>query len=103
MRREGFRYQQIKELSEHENQMVGIVGFPKVLGISKKVLRRMVGNETFQETMCFLARMGMVEEGDIGFRLSQKGKCFIDNIYMALLSEEEKRNLIKTTKIHCIR
>ena len=102
MESKGNRYLQLKHLSKYEMKMSGIVGFPKTLGISKDALERVNDNQPFKDTLQQLLNAEMLEEEERIYTLTRKGKCYIDNIYMALMSEEERKNILKTMKIHII-
>lgn len=91
---------QIKKLNEYENKMGGIVGFPKLLEISKRALERIREYKDILTTFQWLQEKGMLEDQGAYYRLTSRGKCYIDNIYMSLLSEEERVKLVKTVKIH---
>lgn len=93
-------YLQIKKLNEYENKMCGIVGFPKLLEISKRALERIADYKNIRIIFYRLLEKGMLEEQELYYKLSPRGKLYIDNIYMALLSEEERKKLVNTVKIH---
>lgn len=95
------RYLQIKRLNEYEKQMMGIIGFPKVLGISKNVLKG-IDDVVFTKKLHRLFEKHMLMETPNSYVLTEKGKGYIDNIYMALLSDKERKEVIKTIKIHVI-
>ena len=93
-------YLQIKKLNEYENKMCGIVGFPKLLEISKRALERIMDYKDTLITFQWLQKKGMIEDQGLYYKLTSRGKCYIDNIYMSLLSEEERKKLVNTVKIH---
>ena len=95
-------YLQLKKLNEYENKMSGIVGFPKLLGISKRALKRIVDYKDILETIQWLQEKGMLEDQGSYYILTSRGKCYIDNIYMSLLSVEERNKLVNTVKVHVI-
>lgn len=80
--------------------MCGIVGFPKLLEISKRALERIADYKNIRIIFYRLLEKGMLEEQELYYKLSPRGKLYIDNIYMALLSEEERKKLVNTVKIH---
>lgn len=96
------KYLQIKQLNAHEKMMSGIIGFPKTLAIGKGVLQRVQNNQEFLSTFEYLLKDEILEEKDEIYRLTQYGKCYIDNVYMALLSKEERKNILDAVKIHII-
>ena len=51
-------------------------------------------------TFQWLQKKGMIEDQGLYYKLTSRGKCYIDNIYMSLLSEEERKKLVNTVKIH---
>ena len=100
MNRKSDAYLQIKKLNEYENKMCGIVGFPKLLEISKRALERIADYKNILITFQRLLEKGMLEEQELYYKLTPRGKLYIDNIYMTLLSEEERKKLVNTVKIH---
>lgn len=83
------KFSQLKKLSEAQLENLNIVGFPKLLYLSKKQLEQ-YGNEEFEGKLNQLIDEGMLEEDKCVFKITERGKCFIDNIYYFLLENEEK-------------
>lgn len=84
------RFSQIKELSETQLENLNIVGFPKLLYLSKQQLVQ-YSNKEFEIKINQLINGGMLEENEYAFKVTERGKCFIDNIYYFLLEDEEKK------------
>ena len=92
------KFSQLKKLSNIQLQNLNVVGFPKILYLSKKQLR-MNGSERYDYKIKKLLEYGMLEESLDGFNITEEGKCFIDNIYYYLLEDEEREKINRQTKI----
>ncbi|WP_010247220.1 radical SAM protein [Peptoniphilus rhinitidis] len=92
------KFSQLKKLNDIQLQNLNVVGFPKVLYLSKKQLT-MNGAERYDYKIKKLLENGMLEESLDGFSITEEGKCFIDNIYYYLLEDEEKERVTRQTKI----
>ncbi|WP_222702623.1 hypothetical protein, partial [Fusobacterium necrophorum] len=92
------KFSQLKKLSNIQLQNLNVVGFPKILYLSKKQLR-INGSERYDYKIKKLLEYGMLEESLDGFNITEEGKCFIDNIYYYLLEDEEREKINRQTKI----
>lgn len=81
---------QVKKLTHSQMQQIDIVGFPKLLVLSKKLLHASEYSCQFEEKLQQLKREGYVEELPDEYRLTRKGTLFVDNIYLFMLDDEER-------------
>ena len=90
-------YSQLKKLSPEQLDNMKIVGFPKLLMLSKELLSPIL-KARFQEKLDHLISDNLITETSDSFLLTQKGKSYIDNIYYYLLEDEEKQVIDKQLK-----
>ena len=90
MRRSVPSMMQIKKLTHSQKQQMDIVGFSKMLLLSKKLLHASEYYSQFQEKLQQLVREGYVEELPDAYRLTRKGALFVDNIYLYMLDDGER-------------
>lgn len=81
---------------------LNIVGFPKLLFLSKQQLAQN-GGAKYEGKIKELLNQGLLEEDEYAFKITEKGKCFIDNIYYFLLEDEEKRVIENQVRVLTIR
>lgn len=84
------RYSQIKKLTDVEKENIKIVGFPKLLMLSKSLLTPELINR-YKAKLESLIKKGFIIESECKFELTEIGKCYIDDIYYSLLEEDEKQ------------
>ena len=90
---------QIKKLSKQQMENMEIVGFPKVLRLSKRQLQRPGMKERFLPKLSELLRQGLIEEQPDYYVVSSKGRFFVDNIYFDMLEKSEQEILKNNVKI----
>lgn len=96
------RFSQLKKLTNIQLENLNIVGFPKLLFLSKQQLEQN-GGAKYQSKLDLLLKKGMLEETAYAYKVTENGKCFIDNIYYFLLEDEEKELIsrqVRTLIIH---
>lgn len=81
---------QVKKMTHRQMQQLDIVGFSKMLVLSKALLNRSEYAPYFTEKLHTLIDEGFVEELPEFYRLTEKGRLFVDNIYYFMLDEEEQ-------------
>lgn len=96
------RFSQLKKLTETQLENLNIVGFPKLLFLSKQQLAQN-GGAKYEGKIKELLNQGLLEEDEYAFKITEKGKCFIDNIYYFLLEDEEKRIIENQVRVLTIR
>lgn len=84
------KFSQLKKLTQVQLENLNIVGFPKLLYLSKEQLAR-YGNKEFEGKINQLVADGVLEDSECAFKVTDMGKSFIDNIYYFLLEEAEKK------------
>lgn len=89
---------QLKRLTPDEIERAPIVGFPKVLRLGKNQLPKSLMQE-YQEGFEKLKEEGLVVESQDSFELTEKGKCYVSNIQLFLMSENERRLVEEQLKI----
>ncbi|MBO4678072.1 MAG: radical SAM protein [Lachnospiraceae bacterium] len=90
---------QIKKLTDEQKENMEIVGFPKVLRLSKAQLDRPGMKERFLPKLEKLIAEGLLVEREHDYVVSKEGRYFIDNIYYYMLEEKEQDILDKNVKI----
>ncbi len=91
-------FSQLKRLSTFELERMNVVGFPKLLMLSRDMLSGELSDE-YGERLARLIQEGLLEETSSGYNLTSKGKCFIDDIYYCMLDEQEKSIVDKQIKV----
>lgn len=99
MRQDIPAYMQIKKLSENQMEQMDIVGFSKLLNLSKTVLEQSKRKDYFEAKLRELIQGGMVKELEDRYRLTSRGRLFVDNIYYFMLDDEERTVIDKEMKI----
>lgn len=92
------KFSQIKQLNDFELERMHIVGFPKLLKMQKSRLSKEVAAE-YKNKFDYLKRQGLIEESEFQYNLTEKGKCFVDNIYYYLIDDDEKKLIENQIKI----
>lgn len=92
------RFSQLKKLTLNQLNNLNIVGFPKLLYLTKAQLEHNHG-EKYMEKIQQLISGGMLLETEVDYKVTEKGKCYIDNIYYFLLEEQEKNIIDKQIRI----
>lgn len=85
-------FSQLKKLTEDQLSRINIVGFPKLLYLSKQQFAQF-SNKEFEEKINTLLKNGMLEETQYAYQVTELGKCYIDNMYYYLLEDEEKQRV----------
>ncbi len=98
MRGGNTRFSQLKKLTDMQLRNLNIVGFPKLLYLSKDQLA-LYGNKEFENKIEQLIESGMLEDSEYAYKVTETGKCFIDNIYYYLLEDEEKDLVDKQLRV----
>lgn len=96
------RFSQLKKLSETQLQNLNLVGFPKLLYLTKEQLKYNNG-EKYLDKLNYLIKEGLLMETEREYRITEMGKCFIDNIYYFLLEDEEKAIINKQIRVLSIK
>lgn len=96
------KFSQLKRLSETQLQNLNLVGFPKLLYLTKEQLAYNNGMK-YLDKLDYLIKEGVLMETERDYRITEKGKCFIDNIYYFLLEDEEKAIINKQIRVLSIR
>lgn len=91
-------YSQIKKLTDFEMERTHIVGFPRVLSLSKKRISEDLYRE-YAPKFQYLIENDLVEEQEECFELTKKGKCFVDNVYYFLIDDAQKSMINHQLKI----
>ena len=81
---------QVKKLTHDQKEQIDIVGFPKMLVLSKNLLHSSEHSDRFEEKLHRLVCEGYVEELPEAYRLTRKGILFVDNIYFYMLDDQER-------------
>lgn len=92
-------YMQVKELTPAQIGQMDIVSFSKLLELSKKILEKSDRRESFEQKLNVLTQQGMVMELSDRYKLTAKGRLFVDNIYYYMLDDEEREIIKKEMKI----
>lgn len=92
-------YMQVKKLTESQKEQMDIVGFSKLLTLSKTLLGRSACRERMEEKLQVLMKEGMVEEQEERYCLTKRGRLFVDNIYYYMLDDAEREVVKKEMKI----
>lgn len=92
------KFSQLKKLTEKQLQNLNLVGFPKLLYLTKAQLKYNKG-EKYLDKLDHLIKEEMLVETETDYRITEKGKCFIDNIYYFLLEDEEKEVINKQIRV----
>ncbi len=93
-------YGQLKAMTQEKIENMQIVGFPKVLVLDKRLLQKPSVRARFAGKMAALAAEGYITETDTQYRLTERGSCYIDNIYWYLLEDTEKEHIQKELTIY---
>lgn len=99
MRHEVPAYMEIKKLSRSQLEQMDIVGFPKLLKLSKNVLEKSSRKSDFDTKLRRLVQEGMIEEREDCYCVTAKGRLFVDNIYYFMLDDEERSVINREMKI----
>lgn len=83
-------YMHIKRLTESQLDQMNIVGFSKLLQLSKEMVEKSKKKGYFKEKLQKLIQMGMVEELEDRYRVTKIGRLFVDNIYYYMLDDAER-------------
>lgn len=95
-------YLHLKKLTKRELSCLPIVGFPKRLSLNKNILSGHPYRNEFLDKISQLVQLNMVSDKDNYFVLTLLGKCYIDNIYFELLSQEEQEDVKSSLLLHII-
>lgn len=85
----GLNFSQLKKLSDEELENINVVGFPKLLMLSKDALTENM-YEKYESKLKYLLDAGFLEEDRWFYKLTKKGKSFIDNVYYFMIDDHEK-------------
>lgn len=96
------RYSQLKKLTDVQLENLNILGFPKLLYLTKEQLKYNNGQKYKDKLKTFINE-GLLEENEYYYKVTEKGKCFIDNMYYFLLEDEEREKVDKQIKKLVIR
>lgn len=91
-------FSQLKKLTEDQLENLNIVGFPKLLFLSKEQLAKN-GGQKYESKLHDLVDNGLLDEDEYAYKITEKGKCYIDNIYHFLLEDDEKELINKQVKV----
>ena len=75
------------------------MGFSKLLNLSKTVLEQSKRKDYFEAKLRELIQGRMVKELEDRYRLTSRGRLFVDNIYYFMLDDEERTVIDKEMKI----
>lgn len=92
-------YMQVKKLTESQKNQMNIVGFSKLLELSKSLLEQSAQRENLEKKLKVLLQEGMLEELEDRYCLTRRGRLFVDNIYYYMLDDEERKAVNKEMKI----
>lgn len=83
-------FSQLKKLTEDQLQNINIVGFPKLLYLSKRQLEQN-GAYKFSDKIEELIQLGLLYEDEYAYRVTEKGKSYIDNMYYFIIEDDERQ------------
>jgi coproporphyrinogen III oxidase-like Fe-S oxidoreductase len=89
-------------LTDVEKENIKIVGFPKLLMLSKSFLTPELFDR-YKDKLESLIKKGFIRDSEYNFELTEIGKCYIDDIYYSLLEDEEKQVIEKQLKYSILR
>lgn len=88
----------LRKLAGDELQRIPIVGFPRLLRLRKDMLSERLKRK-YMNKLDELISMGMLEETDESFELTDTGKAYINNIYFMMMDTTEQEEIERRLKI----
>lgn len=92
----------IKKLAQSEIERAPIVTFPKLLSLDKKALSPKLSQE-FKPKFDELKQDDLIKETDHSYELTPKGKSFISNIYLFLMTDEEQKTICENVGVYTLK